>query len=202
MVNIEVKYKDIQKKDANDLMSGHIQEIKTLIAEIDKLNWIVREKNQEIQNLIRDKKDQKIQEEERELAFRAEIDTLKNKLDLQEAKAAADGQELNKRINSLSDKLLRDSDAYSQRVSQLNNNINALEGELKSKQNELDRIRAEYNLKAKEDQRILEETQGKLDRTRRELNDLQLDFSSYRKTAEEFQNQANSQISALTRKNK
>lgn len=46
MVNIEVKYKDIQKKDANDLMSGHIQEIKTLIAEIDKLSWIVREKNQ------------------------------------------------------------------------------------------------------------------------------------------------------------
>lgn len=68
-------------------------------------------------------------------------------------------------------------------MSQLNNNINALEGELKSKQNELDRTRTEYNLKAKEDQRILEETQGRLDRTRRELNDLQLDFSSYRKTA-------------------
>jgi hypothetical protein len=84
VVNIEVKYKDIQKKDTSDLISGHVHEIKTLIAEIDKLNWLLREKNQEIQNLIRDKKEQKAQEEERELAFRAEIDTLKNKLDLQE----------------------------------------------------------------------------------------------------------------------
>jgi hypothetical protein len=56
VVNIEVKYKDIQKKDTTDLISGHVHEIKTLIAEIDKLNWLLREKNQEIQNLIRDKK--------------------------------------------------------------------------------------------------------------------------------------------------
>jgi hypothetical protein len=61
-VNIEVKYKDIQKKDTSDLISGHVHEIKTLIAEIDKLNWLLREKNQEIQNLIRDKKEQKTQE--------------------------------------------------------------------------------------------------------------------------------------------
>ena len=38
---------------------------------------------------VQRKKEQKAQEEERELAFRAEIDTLKNKLDLQEEKAAA-----------------------------------------------------------------------------------------------------------------
>jgi hypothetical protein len=135
VVNIEVKYKDIQKKDTSDLISGHVHEIKTLIAEIDKLNWLLREKNQEIQNLIRDKKDQKAQEEERELAFRAEIDTLKNKLDLQEERTAADGQELNRRINSLADKLLRDSDAYSQRVTQLTSTINGLEAELKSQHN-------------------------------------------------------------------
>lgn len=126
VVNIEVKYKDIQKKDTSDLISGHVHEIKTLIAEIDKLNWLLREKNSEIQNLIRDKKEQKTQEEERELAFRAEIDTLKNKLDLQEERATAESQELNRRVNSLADKLLRDSDAYSQRVTQLNNTINAL----------------------------------------------------------------------------
>lgn len=46
VVNIEVKYKDMQKKDANELMSGHVEEIKTLFAEIDKLNWLVRDKNQ------------------------------------------------------------------------------------------------------------------------------------------------------------
>lgn len=126
MVNIEVKYKDIQKKDTSDLISGHVHEIKTLIAEIDKLNWLLREKNQEIQNLIRDKKEQKAQEEERELAFRAEIDTLKNKLDLQEERSTNESQELNRRINSLADKLHRDSESYSQRVSQLTNTINGL----------------------------------------------------------------------------
>lgn len=127
MVNIEVKYRDIQKKDTTELISGHVNEIKTLIAEIDKLNWLIRDKNGEIQNLIREKKEQKIQEEERELAFRAEIDTLKNKLDLQTEKAAQDIQELNKRISQLANQLQRDSEAYHDRVNQLNQNVNAIE---------------------------------------------------------------------------
>lgn len=55
-----------------------------MINEINNLNWLLSDKNVEIQNLIRDKKEQKIQEEERELAFRAEIDTLKNKLEQQQ----------------------------------------------------------------------------------------------------------------------
>lgn len=62
MVNIEVKYKDLQKKDTTELISGHVNEINTLISEIDKLNWLLRDKNQEIQNLIKDKKEQKLQE--------------------------------------------------------------------------------------------------------------------------------------------
>lgn len=102
-------------------------DFKTLIAEIDKLNWLIRDKNGEIQNLIREKKEQKIQEEERELAFRAEIDTLKNKLDLQTEKAAQDIQELNKRISQLANQLQRDSEAYHDRVNQLNQNVSAIE---------------------------------------------------------------------------
>lgn len=82
VVNIEGKYRDIQKKDTTELISGHVNEIKTLIGEIDKLNWLIRDKNGEIQNLIRDRKELKVQEEERELALRAEIDTLKNKLEV------------------------------------------------------------------------------------------------------------------------
>ena len=62
MVNIEVKYKDLQKKDTTELISGHVNEINTLISEIDKLNWLLRDKNQEIQNLMKDKKEQKLQE--------------------------------------------------------------------------------------------------------------------------------------------
>ena len=89
VVNIEVKYKDLQRRDTTELITGHDNEIKTLITEINNLNWLLRDKNQEIQNLIRDKKEQKVQEEERELAFRAEIDTLKNKLDQQQDKYTA-----------------------------------------------------------------------------------------------------------------
>ena len=68
----------------------------------------------------------KSQEDERELALRAEIDTLKNKLDVQNEKAAADGQEMNRRILSLSDKLKRDGESYSQRAAQLQRSINDL----------------------------------------------------------------------------
>jgi hypothetical protein len=40
--HIEHKYKDLQKKDTTELISAHVQEIKTLINEIDKLNWLLR----------------------------------------------------------------------------------------------------------------------------------------------------------------
>lgn len=171
VVNIEGKYRDIQKKDTTELISGHVNEIKTLIGEIDKLNWLIRDKNGEIQNLIRDRKEQKVQEEERELSLRAEIDTLKNKLEVQSDKAAQDSQEQSKRINSLATALQRDSEAYHDRVNQLNQNVGAIESELKSKENELDRVRAENNLKVKEQRRIIEDVSNKLDKTKRDLSD-------------------------------
>ena len=134
-MNIEVKYKDLQRRDTTELITGHENEIRTLIDEINNINWLLRDKNAEIQNLIRDKKEQKIQEEERELAFRAEIDTLKNKLDQQQERSTFDNQELNRRIHALSNTLQRDSETYHDRVNQLTKNINVLESELNSKQN-------------------------------------------------------------------
>ena len=134
-MNIEVKYKDLQRRDTTELITGHENEIRTLIDEINNINWLLRDKNAEIQNLIRDKKEQKIQEEERELAFRAEIDTLKNKLDQQQERSTFDNQELNRRIHALSNTLQRDSETYHDRVNQLTHNINVLESELNSKQN-------------------------------------------------------------------
>ena len=77
--------------------------------------------------MIRDKKEQKIQEEERELALRAEIDTLRNKIDVEADKAAQENQDNNRRINSLSTALQRDSETYHDRVNQFNQNINSLE---------------------------------------------------------------------------
>ncbi len=108
-MNIEVKYKDLQRRDTTELITGHENEIRTLIDEINNINWLLRDKNAEIQNLIRDKKEQKIQEEERELAFRAEIDTLKNKLDQQQERSTSENQELNRRIHTLCNTLQRDS---------------------------------------------------------------------------------------------
>ena len=35
----------------------HGREIKLLLDEIDKLKWLTQEKNQEIQNLVQDKRD-------------------------------------------------------------------------------------------------------------------------------------------------
>ena len=92
VVSIETKYKDLQRRDTSEHITTFNKEINTLIAVIDKLNWLLRDKNQQIQNLMRDKKDQKQQEEERELALRAEIDTLKNKLEVQQDKNREDSQ--------------------------------------------------------------------------------------------------------------
>lgn len=125
--------------------------------------------------MIREKKEQKIQEEERELAFRAEIDTLKNKLEVESDRAAQENQENNRRINNLASALQRDSESYHDRVNQLNQNINNLENELNSRQNELDRNKAENNLKAKEQRRNIEELSDKLDRTRRDLRECEKD---------------------------
>ena len=84
---------------------------------------------------MREKREHKIQEEERELALRAEIDTLKNKLYVQSEKSTAENHELNDRINKLSAKLLRESESYHERANNFRKNIDSLESELKSKQN-------------------------------------------------------------------
>lgn len=202
VVNIEVKYKDLQRRDTTELITGHQNEIKTLINQINNLNWLLRDKNQQIQNLIRDKKEQKIQEEDRELAFRAEIDTLKNKLDQQQDKYTTENQELTRRINTLSSNLQRDSDTYHDRVNQLTNNLNALESELNSKQNELDRTRAENNLAAKEQQRAYEELSFKLDKTKRELSDSEKDRAAEKKQFQEYKQSTNQQITQLTKQNR
>lgn len=123
-------------------------------------------------------------------------------MDLQEEKAAAENQEANRRINSLADKLRRDSEAYSQRVNQLNNTINGLEGELKSQQNELDRTRNENSIKARQAQKILEDTIAKLEKTQRALNDSQLDLASAQRQAQEQQDEANTRIATLMKLNK
>lgn len=45
VVNIEVKYRDLQQKETTSILSGHDHEIKTLMAEIDRQNWLLRDKN-------------------------------------------------------------------------------------------------------------------------------------------------------------
>ena len=45
VVNIEVKYRDLQQKETTSILSGHDHEIKTLMVEIDRQNWLLRDKN-------------------------------------------------------------------------------------------------------------------------------------------------------------
>lgn len=199
--NIEVKYKDLQRKDTTLLQQGHIQEIQTLLNEIDKLNWLLREKNQEIQNLIADKKELKIQEEERELALRAEIDTLKNKLDVQKEKAAGDNQENARRISSLTQKLVRDGENYSQRAAQLTKSINDIESELKTTTNTLERTRGENAIQQRELQRVIEETEKKLDRASRELHETKEDLQREKQAHSETRSQTDQKIKQLHQEN-
>ena len=55
--NIQSKYNDYHNQGTSNLKEQHGREIKLLLDEIDKLQWLTQEKNNEIQNLVQEKRD-------------------------------------------------------------------------------------------------------------------------------------------------
>lgn len=70
-----------------------------MLDEIDKLKWLVSEKNIEIQNLVQDKREIRRSLDEVQLELGSEIDSLKNKLYSQQEKNAEDSHAQLARIN-------------------------------------------------------------------------------------------------------
>ena len=59
--NIQEKYSNIHTKDTSSLKEQHQREIRILLEEIDREKWIITEKNNEIQHLIREKREMQSQ---------------------------------------------------------------------------------------------------------------------------------------------
>ena len=71
--NIQVKYNDYHNQGTSNLKEQHGREIKLLLDEIDKLKWLTQEKNNEIQNLVQEKRDLRRQMDENQLELNSEI---------------------------------------------------------------------------------------------------------------------------------
>lgn len=98
-----------------------------MLEEIDREKWIINEKNSEIQHLIREKRDQQSSFKDRELSLVTEVETLKNKLAVQEAESAEKIHELMNKINNINNKNLRDNENYFERVQNFQAKIKDLE---------------------------------------------------------------------------
>jgi hypothetical protein len=70
-----------------------------LLEEIEKLKWLLSEKNTEIQNLVQEKRELRRALDDLQLQLGSEIDTLKNKLCSQQAKHAEETHNLMARTN-------------------------------------------------------------------------------------------------------
>ena len=71
--NIQVKYNDYHNQGTSNLKEQHGREIKLLLDEIDKLKWLTQEKNNEIQNIVQEKRDLRRQMDENQLELNSEI---------------------------------------------------------------------------------------------------------------------------------
>lgn len=54
---ISIKYNNYHNEGTNNLKEQHGREIKLLLDEIDKLKWLITEKNNEIQTLVQEKRE-------------------------------------------------------------------------------------------------------------------------------------------------
>lgn len=160
--NIQTKYSDYHNQGTSNMKEQHGREIKLLLDEIDKLKWLTQEKNNEIQNLVQDKRDLRRQMDDNQLELGSEIDSLKNKLYSQQEKNAADSHALMARINDLCDKSLRESEGYHQRAKEFMRKISALEEEVNEKQNNIDKMRREAEIQSNELNRKINEANSQI----------------------------------------
>lgn len=82
--NINIKYNNYHNEGTNTLKEQHARQIRLLLDEIDKLKWIISEKNAEIQNQVNEKKELRKFLDETQLELSSDIENLKNKLYSQE----------------------------------------------------------------------------------------------------------------------
>lgn len=155
--NIQNKYNDYHQQGTSSLKEQHGREMKLLLDEIDKLKWLTNEKNGEIQNLVREKRELRRYLDEAQLEMGSEIDTLKNKLYSQQEKHTGDAHALMARINDLTDRLNRDAEGYHGRAKDYQSKLSRMENEVNDKQSMLDLLKGAADLREKDLEKSLSE---------------------------------------------
>ena len=78
--NIQSKYSHLHNQGTTTLKEEHNREVKIVLGDLDRQQWLVKEKNTEIQTLLREKRDQRKYFDDQELALNSQVATLKNQL--------------------------------------------------------------------------------------------------------------------------
>ena len=121
--SIQQKYNSIHCEGTSSLKEQHSNEMRLLLSELDRQKWLLNDKNAEIQQLVKEKRELRQTNEERQLELNDEINVLKGQLSSQQDKRNQEAHELFERINSLEDRMLRDSESYHERVKYFTNQI-------------------------------------------------------------------------------
>ena len=198
--NIQNKYNDYHQQGTSSLKEQHGREMKLLLDEIDKLKWLTNEKNAEIQNLVREKRELRRYLDEAQLEMGSEIDTLKNKLYAQQEKHAADSHALMSRINDLTDRLNRDAEGYHSRAKDFQQKMSRLENEVNDKQSMLDFAKGASDIREKELEKSLNDATAEVFRLKRELADSEGERNRLEKRLADLASEAEKDRQDLSRK--
>lgn len=198
--NIQNKYNDYHQQGTSSLKEQHGREMKLLLDEIDKLKWLTNEKNAEIQNLVREKRDLRRYLDDAQLEMGSEIDTLKNKLYSQQEKHAADAHSLMARINELTDRLNRDAEGYHSRAKDFQHKLGKLENEVNDKQSMLDLVKGAADIREKDLEKSLSDANAEVFRLKRELAESEDERGRLEKRLADLRKEADKDRQELSRK--
>lgn len=146
MESIQQKYNNIHSEGTSSLKEQHGNEVRILLSELDRMKWLLNDKNAEISQSVKEKRELRQSNEERQLELTDEINVLKGQLATQQDKRNQEAHELFERINSLENRMLRDSESYHDRIKYFTNQIEELEAEGKKREANHERGKREWEL--------------------------------------------------------
>jgi predicted nucleic acid-binding Zn-ribbon protein len=171
--------------------------VKLLLEEIEKLKWLLGEKNNEIQSQVIEKRELRRSLDDLQLRLGSEIDTLKNKLHSQQAKHAEETHGLMARANDLANKAFNDSEGYHARVHEFRGKISKLEANINDKQSQLEKTVREAEKREKELKDELNNLNKELEKSKREAEGAEYRCRQLEKQFEEYKNKAQAQMKEL-----
>jgi hypothetical protein len=92
--SIQQKYNNIHSEGTSNLKEHHGNEVRLLLNELDRQKWLLNDKNAEIQQLVKEKRELRQSNEDKQLELTDEINVLKSQLASQQDKRNEEAHEL------------------------------------------------------------------------------------------------------------